>query len=49
MKLMGRHSGFISLHASIASGDANVVLLPEVSGREKKKEGRKRKEKKRNC
>eukprot|EP00008_Paramoeba_atlantica_P011831 CAMPEP_0201490790 /NCGR_PEP_ID=MMETSP0151_2-20130828/27500_1 /ASSEMBLY_ACC=CAM_ASM_000257 /TAXON_ID=200890 /ORGANISM="Paramoeba atlantica, Strain 621/1 / CCAP 1560/9" /LENGTH=449 /DNA_ID=CAMNT_0047876887 /DNA_START=54 /DNA_END=1403 /DNA_ORIENTATION=- len=30
VKLMGRHSGFISLHASIASGDANLVLLPEV-------------------
>jgi len=30
VKLMGRHSGFIALHASLASGDANLVLLPEV-------------------
>jgi 6-phosphofructokinase 1 len=30
VKLMGRDSGFIALHASIASGDANLVLLPEV-------------------
>jgi len=30
VKLMGRFSGFIALHASIASGDVNLVLLPEI-------------------
>lgn len=30
VKLMGRESGFIALHASLASGDVNLVLLPEV-------------------
>ncbi|KAJ1539953.1 hypothetical protein HK405_012234, partial [Cladochytrium tenue] len=30
VKLMGRESGFISLHAALASGDANILLLPEV-------------------
>ncbi len=30
VKLMGRHSGFIASSASIASGEANYVLIPEV-------------------
>ena len=30
VKLMGRDSGFIALHASLASSDVNLVLLPEV-------------------
>ncbi len=30
VKLMGRHSGFIAAHASLASGDANFCLVPEV-------------------
>jgi 6-phosphofructokinase 1 len=30
VKLMGRESGFIALHASLASGDVNMVLLPEM-------------------
>lgn len=30
VKLMGRHSGFIACSAAIASGEANVVLIPEV-------------------
>ncbi|KAJ3318515.1 hypothetical protein HDU76_000814 [Blyttiomyces sp. JEL0837] len=30
VKLMGRESGFIALHAAIASGDVNILLLPEV-------------------
>jgi len=30
VKLMGRHSGFISAHASLASGDVNFCLVPEV-------------------
>jgi 6-phosphofructokinase 1 len=30
VKLMGRHSGFISVQASMASGAADVVLIPEV-------------------
>ena len=30
VKLMGRNSGFIAAMASIASGDVNVVLVPEV-------------------
>jgi 6-phosphofructokinase 1 len=30
VKLMGRHSGFIACSASIASGEANYVLIPEV-------------------
>jgi 6-phosphofructokinase 1 len=29
VKLMGRESGFIALNASLASGDVNVLLLPE--------------------
>jgi 6-phosphofructokinase 1 len=29
VKLMGRDSGFIALHASVASSDVNVLLLPE--------------------
>jgi len=31
VKLMGRHSGFIACSAAIASGEANCVLIPEVS------------------
>ena len=30
VKLMGRDSGFIALHASLASGDVNILLLPET-------------------
>ena len=30
VKLMGRHSGFIACSASIASGEVNGVLIPEV-------------------
>ncbi|KAJ1560996.1 hypothetical protein HK096_006385, partial [Nowakowskiella sp. JEL0078] len=30
VKLMGRESGFISLHAALASGDVNLLLLPEM-------------------
>ncbi len=30
VKLMGRHSGFIAAHASLASGDVNFCLVPEV-------------------
>jgi 6-phosphofructokinase 1 len=31
VKLMGRHSGFIAAHATLASGDVNFCLVPEVS------------------
>ncbi|KAI9204914.1 diphosphate--fructose-6-phosphate 1-phosphotransferase [Polychytrium aggregatum] len=31
VKLMGRESGFIALQASLASGDVNLLLLPEMS------------------
>lgn len=30
VKLMGRYSGFIAVHASLAISDANFVLIPEV-------------------
>ena len=30
VKLMGRHSGFIAAHASLASSDVNFCLVPEV-------------------
>jgi len=30
VKLMGRHSGFIAIHGSVASGDVNFCLIPEV-------------------
>jgi len=30
VKLMGRYSGFIALHTSLAVNDANFVLIPEV-------------------
>jgi 6-phosphofructokinase 1 len=30
VKLMGRHSGYIACYASLAKGDANFVLIPEV-------------------
>ncbi len=30
VKLMGRHSGFISAMAAVANGDANFVLVPEI-------------------
>jgi 6-phosphofructokinase 1 len=29
VKLMGRHSGFIAAHATLASGDVNLCLIPE--------------------
>ncbi|KAI9351125.1 6-phosphofructokinase [Zopfochytrium polystomum] len=31
VKLMGRESGFIALNAALASGDVNILLLPEFS------------------
>jgi 6-phosphofructokinase 1 len=31
VRLMGRHSGFIAAHATLASGHANFCLVPEVS------------------
>ncbi|KCV72681.1 hypothetical protein H696_00261 [Fonticula alba] len=31
VRLMGRDSGFIALHAALASADVNVLLLPEVT------------------
>lgn len=31
VKLMGRHSGFITAHASLANSDVNFCLVPEVS------------------
>ena len=30
VKLMGRHAGFIAAHATLASGDVDVCLVPEV-------------------
>ncbi|MEL7061212.1 MAG: 6-phosphofructokinase, partial [Acidobacteriota bacterium] len=30
VKLMGRHSGFIAAHATLASSDVNFCLVPEV-------------------
>ena len=30
VKLMGRHSGFITAHATLANGDVNFCLVPEV-------------------
>jgi 6-phosphofructokinase 1 len=30
VKLMGRHSGFITAHACLANNDANLCLIPEV-------------------
>jgi 6-phosphofructokinase 1 len=30
VKLMGRHSGFIAAHATLASGHADICLIPEV-------------------
>ena len=30
VKLMGRESGFVAVHASIASSDVNLVLIPEL-------------------
>ena len=30
VKLMGRHSGAIAAHATLASGNANVCLIPEI-------------------
>ena len=30
VKLMGRHSGYITANAALATGDANIVLIPEV-------------------
>ncbi len=31
VKLMGRHSGFIAAHATLASGHADLCLIPEVA------------------
>eukprot|EP00913_Durusdinium_trenchii_P022759 g21368.t2 len=31
VKLMGRHSGFIALHAGLAARHADIVLLPEMT------------------
>lgn len=30
VKLMGRSSGFIAMHASLSSGQIDVCLIPEV-------------------
>jgi hypothetical protein len=30
VKLMGRQSGFIAMYATIASGQVDIVLIPEV-------------------
>ena len=30
VKLMGRHAGFIAAHATLASGDVDLCLIPEV-------------------
>jgi len=30
VKLMGRDSGFIALHAALANSDVNLLLIPEV-------------------
>ena len=30
VKLMGRHAGFITVEASLASGDVDLILVPEV-------------------
>ncbi|GAB1223135.1 hypothetical protein ENUP19_0132G0002 [Entamoeba nuttalli] len=30
VRLMGRDAGFIALYASLANGDANLVLIPEI-------------------
>jgi len=30
VKLMGRHSGFIAAHATLASGEVNFCLIPEI-------------------
>lgn len=30
VKLMGRESGFVAAHATLASGDVNMVLIPEI-------------------
>ena len=30
VKLMGRYAGFIAAHASLASGDVDLCLIPEV-------------------
>ncbi|MCG8571800.1 MAG: ATP-dependent 6-phosphofructokinase [Spirochaetes bacterium] len=30
VRVMGRHSGFIAANATLAAGDVNVVLIPEV-------------------
>ena len=30
VKLMGRHSGFIAAHATLATNDVNIILIPEV-------------------
>ncbi|MEW5944752.1 MAG: ATP-dependent 6-phosphofructokinase, partial [bacterium] len=31
VKLMGRHSGYITASAAVATGDANIVLIPEIA------------------
>lgn len=31
VKLMGRHSGFIACHATLATSDVNFALIPEIS------------------
>jgi 6-phosphofructokinase 1 len=30
VKLMGRQSGYITMYATIASGQVDIVLIPEV-------------------
>mgnify|MGYP006120544035 CR=1 FL=1 len=31
VKLMGRSAGFIAVHATLASGDVDLCLVPEIS------------------
>ena len=31
VKLMGRHAGFIAAHATLASGEVDLCLVPEVT------------------
>ena len=30
IRLMGRHCGYIAVHAALASRDVNICLIPEV-------------------
>lgn len=39
IKLMGRHAGFIAANAALASGNANICLIPEVDFKLEGKDG----------